>query len=96
MRSVAQRKWQRRLLAIESALRERVQRARPFPDYEHLDALLRWNNMPEFFQPRVKQVIEGVRERQRLEGEPKAADFAHGPNGAVHPELPLGPPEWLR
>jgi hypothetical protein len=88
-------KWQRRLVAIEKALRERTQRARPFPDYEHLDALLRLN-MPEYFQARVKQVIEGVKERQRLEAEWKTGRLEQDSNGAAHPELPLGLPDWFR
>ena len=93
---VSQHKREKRLLAIENTLRERAQRARPFPDYEHLDWLLRLQNMPEYFANRVQQVIEGVQERQRLEAERKTGRLGQDSSGAAHPELPLGPPEWLR
>ncbi len=91
---VERTKWERRLQAIEIVLREQALRTRSFPDYEHLDGLLRLQNVPEYFQTRVKQVIESVKERMKLEADPNSACLDH--SGAVQPGLPLGPPEWFR
>ncbi len=86
--------WERRLQAIEIVLREQGLRTRSFPDYEHLDGLLRLQNVPEYFQTRVKQVIESVKERMKLEADPNSASLDQ--SGTAHPGLPLGPPEWFR
>jgi hypothetical protein len=88
-------KCQRRLVAVEKALRERAQRARPFPDYEHLDGLLRVQSMPEWFPMRVRQVIERIEDRIRAM-KPNSGRLEPSANDLAHSELPLGLPDWFR
>jgi hypothetical protein len=81
----------KRLRAVENALRERT---RPYPDVEHLSGLLQLS-APTSFRERVKQVIEGVNERQRLEAERNSAALRPVALDAAQPALPLGVPDWL-
>ena len=83
--------WDKRLLAVENALRERT---RPYPDFGHLSWLLQLS-APSSFHERVKQVIEGVNERQRLEAERNSAHREHDAPEAAQTHLPLGVPDWL-
>ncbi len=89
------RTWHKRLLAVENALREQARQTRPFPDYEHLESLLRLNNMPDYLQSRIQQVIEGIPERLKLEAERTSAGFEPGPHDANQSELSLGLPDWF-
>ena len=82
----------KRLRAVENALRERI---RPFPDFGHLSGLLQLS-APNSFHERVKQVIEGVQERQRREAERNSPGFQAGAHDAAQTELPLGLPDWLK
>ncbi len=87
--------WHKRLLAVENALREQARQTRPFPDYEHLESLLRLNRMPDYLQSRIQQVIEGIPKRLKLEAERNSAGFEPCPPDAKQPELPLGLPDWF-
>ena len=84
--------WDKRLRSLENALGERT---RSFPDFEHLSWLLQLS-APSSFHERVKQVIEGVKERQRLEAERNSTGSHAGAHDAGQTELPLGLPDWLK
>ncbi len=85
--------WDKRLLAVEKALGERDGR-RSYPDLKRLNGLLQIS-APSWFQERVKQVIEGVHERERLDAGLTSTGLRPDAQKVGPSELPLGPPEWF-